>query len=502
MSPLFAPVLWQGDHFKILDETLLPWKMEYLTVKEVSQALQAVKEMKTRAFGQVLAFLYSMALVARNHAPKDQKSLDQRLFELGDQFTEVRPTFDFKGLYRRFSEWLSEIPSGEEAGSRVESKIHEWVAGILRARERRARRAAELLPHPCRLMTHCNVSGELVAVARYCEEMGKELEVFATETRPYLQGTRLTAWELHQAGVKVALIPDCAIAQMMAKGEVNAVLVGADRCARNGAIINKVGTYPLALMAKEHRIPFYALVQDPGSLARGEDLLIEERPVSELLTFQGRPLIPEGLEGIEGRYPAFDVTPAKLISFLVSFDETFTPESFQQRFQTGSPPMKHQEKGRKRFLLIYGIPRPESYSYLSYSMKTEKSQAVLVPEMRPQLWGPQVVAGELLRRHIPMTLISDNMMGSFFAQGEIQRLCLFCPELDPKGPVGTCGSLLAVSLARAHGIPIELLNSGESNRSPLDRDVSTFLGQRVSPEGVATYPLEREVIPWALFSEK
>jgi len=498
-SPLFASVLWQGDHFKILDETLLPWKTEYITVHEIPQALEAVKEMKTRAFGQVLTFLYSLALAAKNHAAKDRESLDERLIQLGDEFSRVRPTFDFQGLYRRFCAGLGEPPADEEVGSWVETKAHEWIARIIKAREKRARRTAELLPNPCRLMTHCNVSGELVAVAQYCEELGKEIEVCATETRPYLQGTRLTAWELHQAGVKVALIPDCAIGQVMAQGRVNAVLVGADRCARNGDVINKVGTYPLALVAKEYRIPFYALVQDPGSLVRGEDVQIEERPVAELLTFQGRPLIPEGLKGIEGRYPAFDVTPAGLISSLITFDETFTPETFQQRFKAASPVPQEGKKEQGRLLLIYGVPRPESYPYLSYSGKTAETQALLVPEMRPHLWGAQVVAGELLRRQIPMTLISDNMMGSFFARGEIRRLCLFYSELGPKGPVGICGSLLAVLLARAHRVPIELLSAGESDRPPLDRDVSTFLGQQVSPEGVATYPVEREVIPWALF---
>jgi methylthioribose-1-phosphate isomerase len=100
-------------------------------------------------------------------------------------------------------------------------------------------------------LTHCNISGELVAVAAYCKEMGKEIFVIATETRPYLQGARLTAWELAQAGVSVSLIPDCAVAQVMAPGDVNAVIVGADRVAQNGDVINKVGTYPIARMAKE-----------------------------------------------------------------------------------------------------------------------------------------------------------------------------------------------------------------------------------------------------------
>ena len=162
--------------------------------------------------------------------------------------------------------------------------------------------------------------------------MGKEISVIATETRPYLQGSRLTAWELAQAGVSVSLIPDCAIAQVMERGEVNAVVVGSDRSAQNGDVVNKVGTYPLALMAKEYGVPFHVLVQDPGSLVQGEDVTIEERSAAEILEFQGRPLVAEGMENLACRYPAFDVTPSFLISSLIGFDELFTPESFRKRY--------------------------------------------------------------------------------------------------------------------------------------------------------------------------
>ncbi|MGH7775030.1 MAG: hypothetical protein ACREQA_22615 [Candidatus Binatia bacterium] len=505
-SPLFTPALWEGNRFKILDETLLPWKLEYITVSDVSQALQAVKEMKTRAFGQVLTFLYAAALVAQGYKAKEPQPLQERLHQLTEEFCQARPTFDFKGIAYFFSDWFRELPAHGDVGSWVERKIHELVTSMRKARQGRARRAAELLPNPCRLLTHCNISGELVAVARCCEAMGKELLVFATETRPYLQGSRLTAWEVAQAGIKVALIPDCAIAQIMDKGEVNAVLVGADRSAQNGDIINKVGTYPLALMAKEYGIPFYVLVQDPRSLARGEDVLIEERPVAELLTFQGRSHAPEGLQG---RYPAFDLTPASLISFLIGFDGTFTPEAFRQRFQRTSTGALRLRSGqapdvkieREKYLLLYGIPRPDSYPYLSHALKAEQIQSVLVPEMRPELWGVQVLTHELLERNIPTTLISDNMMGTFFAQGQIHRLYLFYTELSEKGAVGICGSLLTVLLARAHGVPVELLAFAEAKAAPLDRDISTFLGQRVTPEGVAIYSIGREMIPWSLFKE-
>jgi methylthioribose-1-phosphate isomerase len=500
-SPLFIPALWQGNGFKILDETLLPWKVEYLTAHDVSEAIQVVREMKTRAFGQVLTFFYSAVFVAREDGGNDLASLKLRLKQLADEFTRARPTFDFGGLGRLLESWLAEVPSGAHPGKWLENKIHEHVSKIPKTRMERARRAAELLPDSCRLLTHCNISGEVAAIAQCGKEMGKKIHVIATETRPYLQGSRLTAWEVAQAGIPVTLIPDCAIAQVMDKGEIDAVLVGADRVAQNGDVINKVGTYPLALTARKYGIPFYALVQNSGALSRGANAVIEERPVSELLTFQGRPLLPQAIGEIKGRYPAFDVTPADLISFLISFEGTFTPEIFREKHLHAPLLRDNGRNEREKFLLVYGIPKKSDYAYLSHALKAEKCRSLLIPEMRPELWGVHIVIPELAGRKLPITLISDNMMGTFFAQGQIQRLYLFYTGLSEKGPIGVCGSLLAVLLAHAHGIGIELFSSEEIKHTPLDRDVATFLGQRVCPEGVAIFPIEKETIPWSLFKE-
>jgi methylthioribose-1-phosphate isomerase len=501
-SPLFIPALWKGNHFEILDETLLPWKMEYIPVHEASEAVEIVKKMKTRAFGQVLTFLYSAALAAQGFQGKDPETLRERLTQLTEEFARARPTFNFKGLARFFSEWFRDLPSGQDVGSRIEGKAREMAARIIQAREGRARRTADILPTPCRLLTHCNISGELVAVAHHCKKMGKDLSVVATETRPYLQGSRLTAWELAQAGASITLIPDNAIAQVMAKKEVDAVLVGSDRCAQNGDVINKVGTYPLALVAKEYSLPFYVLVQDPGSLVKGDDAAIEERPASELLSFQGQSLISEETDKVTGRYPAFDITPASLVSLLIGFDGSFTPDSFRQKFQNTPSPPRESKREKKRYLLLYGVPKQSDSFLLSSALKGEDAETVLLPEMRPELWGAHLVTLRLVEKKIPVTLISDNMMGTFFAQGKIQRLYLFYTELTEKGPVGLCGSLYAALLAQAHKVPIELFASEENRQAPLDRDISTFMGRKVVPEGVPLYPVEEELIPWSLFKEK
>ncbi|HKY08755.1 MAG TPA: hypothetical protein VJQ55_10955, partial [Candidatus Binatia bacterium] len=290
-TPLFEPVVWLGDRFKVLDETQVPEKIEYLEVTDIRQALEAVREMKTRAFGQVLTFLYSAALLFQRSPDSGIDTLRQSLADLTRQFCAARPTFDFRGLEFFVNEGFSELPGGADPREAMAKHARDFGQQIVRGRMARARLTASMLPEHARVLTHCNVSGELVAVAQYCNESGKEFSVIATETRPYLQGARLTAWELARAGVPVSVIPDCAIAQIMEKGEANCVIVGADRSAHNGDIINKVGTYPLALMAKDFGIPFYALVQDPRSLARGCDVAIEERPAAELLTFQGESLV-------------------------------------------------------------------------------------------------------------------------------------------------------------------------------------------------------------------
>jgi methylthioribose-1-phosphate isomerase len=497
-SPLFEPVLWQGAGFQILDEIRLPHKIEYISVTDVAQALDAVREMKTRAFGQVLTFLYSGALIARSYKDRKVDPLRENLARMTQQFCDARPTFDFRGLGSFFDQWFRKLPDDALVGDFIAEQACDLGAQIVRARYARAKRVASILPTRACVLTHCNVSGELVTVASHCWEMGKEVAFVATETRPYLQGTRLTAWELAQAGVMVSLIPDCAIAQVMAKGEVNAVIVGADRAARNGDVINKVGTYPLALMAKEYGIPFHALVQDPRSLKAGSEVAIEERPVSELLTFQGRPLFAVDGRKITVRYPAFDVTPAELITHLVGFDDLYTPDTFRHRYHYKAAATSDIRNPRGKYVLIYGIPTSEQIRYLSNELHAERAKSILVPEMRPQLWGAHRVAPALLSRNVPITFISDNMMGTLCAQGEIRKLCLFYDTLTERGPAGICGSLLAARLARLHGIPIDLLAGDDHFGLTVDRDVTTFLGIKVCPVGVSIPAVENEIIPWAL----
>ncbi len=501
-SPLFEPVLWEGTGFKILDEFRLPEATEYIFVSDVSQALDAVREMKTRAFGQVLTFLYSGALMARAYKEKEAAPLRERIARMTQEFCAARPTFDFHGLGSYFDEWFETLTGDALPGDTIASKACEFGAHIVRARYGRARRAASILPASACVLTHCNVSGELVTVATYCREMGKEISFVATETRPYLQGTRLTAWELARAGIAVSLIPDSAIAQVMAMGNVNAVIVGADRSARNGDVINKVGTYSIAMMAKDYGIPFHALVQDPRSLGEGTEVYIEERPASELLQFQGKHLIAGGNHEIGVRYPAFDVTPAKLVTHLVGFEGLYTPETYRERYRYQPAANGAKPKPLGKFVLVYGVPKPDQFGKLANELQVEHGERILVPEMRPQLEGAQNVAPGLRSHKIPVTIISDNMMGTLCAQGEIRKLILFYDRMTEQGPRGICGSLLAVRLARLHGVPMEVLAGDDHPGPTLDRDAATFLGIKVCPDGVSVPVLEKEIVPRALLSNE
>lgn len=495
-SPLFEPVLWQERGFKILDEIQVPQAIHYIDVTEVGQALDAVRDMKTRAFGQVLTFFYSAALAAENYSGAQAAPLRDQLRRLTEQFCAVRPTFDFRGLGAIVDGFFDQLSPDSAVGPAIAAQARQRGRQIVRGRQGRAERAAELLPNPARLLTHCNVSGELVEVARHCRALGKELQFIATETRPYLQGARLTAWELAQAGAQVALIPDCAVAQVLAAGEVNAAIVGADRSARSGDIVNKVGTYSIARLAEVYHVPFYALVQDPRGLARGADVTIEERPAEELLYFDGQPLVP-GPAQPAVRYPSFDMAPAVSIARLIGFDGVYTVAAFREKYQ-GAESATPCSEAPGRYLLVFGVPPPEQYDFLSSALRAEQGQSVLVPEMRPWLFGPRVVVPALLERGIAATLISDNMMGTLFAQGEIKKLCYFYDRLDGAGATGLCGALLAVQLARLHGVAVELFAGAKDLPATLDRDGATFMGKAICPAGVTVRALASDIVPWEI----
>lgn len=322
LPPLAWSVSIKNDSLSILDETKLPEEVVYLTARNYLEATRAIRDMKTRAFGQVLTLFYTFLLTARHNRGEDPGVILARLRKVGLTLESARPTFAFKDLNRKVLTWAEEAEGeGKDIPDHLEKNILAFLDNLRKIRLKRAICAASLIDDGDALLTHCNVSGEMVLIGRACREAGKAVRFYATETRPYFQG-RLTAWELAEDGFDVTLVPDNAVGTLLSEGHCRKVMVGSDRVARNGDVVNKVGTFQLAVAAKKFQIPFYVLVQEPGGTATGEEIPLEERGMAELLCYRGKRLYPER---VKGYYPAFDLTPVRYITRLVSFGGIVDP---------------------------------------------------------------------------------------------------------------------------------------------------------------------------------
>lgn len=333
-SPLFWPAHIKGNTLFVLDETLLPKKLHYIKVKNTKQAVAVIRDMKTRAFGQVLVVLNTFLLELnkmklnfnadgresnadfrrcnpRSSACNPRPSALNKIQEIAIALNASRPTFPFSEVTGMVLGWAQQaIAQNCDVKSFLERNIQGFLTGIRMKRLQRVQQIADLIKDDNTVLTHCNVSGELAMAAQLCQKQKKKIRFFATETRPYLQGAKLTAWELAQSGADVTLVADNAVGSLMADGLIDLVIVGSDRSCANGDIANKIGTYQIAVLAKEFEIPFYALTQPSNKIASGEDIPIEVRDPEELLSYSGKRIYPDGVKGF---YPGFDVVPHELI---------------------------------------------------------------------------------------------------------------------------------------------------------------------------------------------
>jgi len=304
MSEAVQPIRWQGTSLELLDQRLLPGKVSYVKCKTAAQVAKAIKDMVVRgapAIGCAAAF---GVVLGKGSASS---------FEI---LSKSRPTA--VNLF-----WaLDRMRKAAVSKSDLEAEAKAIFEEDLAANRAMGKLGAELIPERARVMTHCNTGA--LATAGYGTALGvirssksKHISVIANETRPYLQGARLTAWELVQEGIPCTLITDNMAGHLMSTGEVDVIVVGADRIAANGDVANKIGTYPLAVLAKRHGIPFYVVA--PRStfdlkISSGKEIPIEERPAEEVTGYRGTRWAPRG---ISVRNPAFDVTPAELITGIV-----------------------------------------------------------------------------------------------------------------------------------------------------------------------------------------
>jgi methylthioribose-1-phosphate isomerase len=294
-SPLFWPIQLKDNIIYILDETLLPQKLVYLKAKDYLEACKAIKQMKTRAVGQVLLVMYTFLLSKRQN--KD-------LIKVAQAINATRPTLSFRFLTDMVLGWeKNRVP--------LEKSILGFLELLKTKRIDQAKETAKLLKDKDVILTHCNISGLMPLIAQFAKEQGKNIRFYVTETRPYLQGSRLTAWEIMRAGFDVTIITDNMVAYLLSQGQVSKIIVGADHLTLNGDIANKIGTYQIAVVAKYFKIPFYVICPPVSKLKSGNQIEIEIRPGDELKIYQGLYLAPKE---VKAYYPAFDVTPAKLIT--------------------------------------------------------------------------------------------------------------------------------------------------------------------------------------------
>jgi methylthioribose-1-phosphate isomerase len=321
-------VAWSSGKVRMIDQTALPETLRYVEMTDWRDVAQAIRTMVVRGAPAIgCAAALGIALGARGIIADNRQSFRKRIDQIAETFRASRPTA--YNLFWAIDRMLSVVDTTE--GNVVDIKdalIHEALQMLqedIETNKTMGRYGAEVLKDGDTVLTHCNAGalacvgyGTALGVIRSAVESGKRIQVFADETRPRLQGMRLTAWELMQDNIPVTVIADGMAASLMRDGKIDCVIVGADRIAANGDAANKIGTYNVAVLAHFHQIPFYVAAPfstiDPN-IATGRQIPIEERDSTEVTHIEGIQVAPEGCKVIN---PAFDVTPGDLISGIIT----------------------------------------------------------------------------------------------------------------------------------------------------------------------------------------
>jgi len=317
---------WHGARLELIDQRALPARLEYVSCTSAAEVAEAIRSMVVRgapAIGCAAAF--GVALEAKRQEHCARAEFDIAMEIAFRSLTASRPTA--VNLAWALDRMRAALGAGTRDPRSTAGRLADAALAIFNAdlETNRAigRAGAALVPQGARVLTHCNTGslataghGTALGVIRTARDQGKRVSVIASETRPYLQGARLTAWEMIQEKIPVTLIADNAAGHLMRLGKIDLVLVGADRIAANGDVANKIGTYTLAVLAERHRIPFYVaapLSSIDLAVADGSAIPIEERGAAEVTGYGGTRWAPEGVSVAN---PAFDITPAELVSGL------------------------------------------------------------------------------------------------------------------------------------------------------------------------------------------
>jgi len=320
---------WTDKGVRFLDQTKLPTEECYVTATTYQQVADAIRTMVVRGAPAIgVAAGMGIALGVKNSKAETVGDLKKDFDQICSAIGETRPTaVNLFWAIRRMQEKFETLrvrpmPQIKQALIEEAQRMH---AEDIAANQAMGRHGATLMPASGGVLTHCNAGalatagyGTALGVIRAAVEQGKKIHVYADETRPFLQGSRLTAWELMKDGIPTTVISDNMAGAMMSYGKIGAIVVGADRIAANGDVANKIGTYTVAVLAKEHGIPFYVAAPiSTVDLATpdGSGIPIENRNVKEVSHIAGKQMVPDGVE-IEN--PAFDVTPAKYVTAIIT----------------------------------------------------------------------------------------------------------------------------------------------------------------------------------------
>ncbi len=323
----FKIIEWLGDRIRIIDQTCLPHEEVFLDLRDHGEVAEAIRTLRIRGAPDIgVAAAYGLALGARAIKARSMEKFLAGLRPVTKTLAASRPTA--VNLF-----WALERMNKVAEGGKTVAQTRENLLAEARrieaendeANRRLSKFGAELIQDGFTVLTHCNAGslataayGTALGVIKMASEKGKRVKVYATETRPLLQGARLTTWELLRENIPVTLITDSMAGHFMKKGDVDCVVVGADRIAANGDVANKIGTYSLAVLAMENAIPFYVaapLSTIDLSLSSGADIPIEERSPDEVTHIQGVKIAPDGVKAAN---PAFDVTPHNYVSAIIT----------------------------------------------------------------------------------------------------------------------------------------------------------------------------------------
>jgi methylthioribose-1-phosphate isomerase len=320
---------WTADGVRFIDQTKLPTEEVYVVCRNYQEVADAIRNMVVRGAPAIgVAAAMGIAIGIKQSQAQEISALRNELGQICRRIGETRPTaVNLFWAIRRMQQKFEEVaPQGvQQTKVTLVAEAQQMLVQDIAANEAMGRHGATLLPSSGGVLTHCNAGalatcgyGTALGVIRAAVEAGKQIHVFADETRPVLQGARLTAWELMKDGISTTVIADNMAGVMMRQGKIKAVVVGADRIAANGDVANKIGTYSVAVLAKEHNIPFY--VAAPLSTVdlntpTGEQIPIEQRPQKEVTHHGGKQMAPDGVK-VEN--PAFDVTPSKYVTAIVT----------------------------------------------------------------------------------------------------------------------------------------------------------------------------------------